>query len=120
MHNGYGLGRDVALLEALASDEAGRTDGLGVAAVARLTGREKSQVSRALRALADAGLVERDEDTLVYRLGWRLFSLAARFLLSGLLGVIIARAMGQSWHLTRAQWRATFLFGDLPFRGRPY
>ena len=40
-----------------------------------------------------------------------LFSLAARFLLSGLLGVIIARAMGQSWHLTRAQWRATFLFG---------
>ncbi len=78
VHNGYGLGRDVALLEALASDEAVRTDGLGVTAVARLTGREKSQVSRALRALADAGLVERDEDTLVYRLGWRLFSLAAR------------------------------------------
>lgn len=40
-----------------------------------------------------------------------LFSLAARFLVSGLLGVIIARAMGQSWHLTRVQWRATILFG---------
>lgn len=40
-----------------------------------------------------------------------LFSLAARFLLSGLLGVLIARAMGQSWRLTRPQWRATILFG---------
>ncbi|WP_075298968.1 MULTISPECIES: IclR family transcriptional regulator [unclassified Pseudonocardia] len=76
--NSYGLSRDVALLEALASDEAHRADGLGVAQVARLTGREKSQVSRALRALAEAGLVERDDDSLVYRLGWRLFSLAAR------------------------------------------
>ncbi|MEM8731146.1 MAG: DMT family transporter [Pseudomonadota bacterium] len=40
-----------------------------------------------------------------------LFALAARFLLSGLLGVAIARAMGQSWTLTPAQWRATILFG---------
>ncbi|EEE36184.1 Integral membrane protein DUF6 [Rhodobacteraceae bacterium KLH11] len=40
-----------------------------------------------------------------------LFSLALRFLISGLLGVTIARVMGQSWHLTRAQWRATILFG---------
>lgn len=40
-----------------------------------------------------------------------LFSLALRFLVSGLLGVVIARAMGQSWHLSRAQWRATILFG---------
>ncbi|SDX35662.1 Uncharacterized membrane protein [Ruegeria halocynthiae] len=40
-----------------------------------------------------------------------LFSLALRFLISGLLGVAIARVMGQSWHLTRAQWRATILFG---------
>ncbi len=40
-----------------------------------------------------------------------LFSLALRFLISGLIGVAIARAMGQSWRLTRAQWRATFLFG---------
>ncbi|WP_170411243.1 DMT family transporter [Ruegeria arenilitoris] len=40
-----------------------------------------------------------------------LFSLALRFLISGLIGVAIARAMGQSWHLTRSQWRATILFG---------
>lgn len=40
-----------------------------------------------------------------------LFSLALRFLISGLIGVAIARAMGQSWALTRAQWRATILFG---------
>lgn len=40
-----------------------------------------------------------------------LYSLAARFLLSGLIGVAIALAMGQSWRLTRPQWRATILFG---------
>lgn len=40
-----------------------------------------------------------------------LFSLAARFLISGLLGVTIARFMGQSWRLTRKQWFATILFG---------
>lgn len=38
-------------------------------------------------------------------------SLALRFLISGLIGVAIARAMGQTWHLTRSQWRATFVFG---------
>lgn len=40
-----------------------------------------------------------------------LASLALRFLISGLIGVGIARAMGQSWHLTRDQWRATLIFG---------
>ncbi len=40
-----------------------------------------------------------------------LFSLALRFLISGLLGVAIARALGQSWNLTRSQWHATILFG---------
>jgi len=40
-----------------------------------------------------------------------LFSLALRFLVSGIIGVAIARAMGQSWHLTRRQWYATILFG---------
>lgn len=38
-------------------------------------------------------------------------SLALRFLISGLLGVLIARLLGQSWRLTPAQWRATILFG---------
>jgi drug/metabolite transporter (DMT)-like permease len=40
-----------------------------------------------------------------------LFALALRFLISGLLGVAIARAMGQNWRLTRTQWYATILFG---------
>lgn len=40
-----------------------------------------------------------------------LFSLALRFLVSGLLGVAIARLMGQTWRLTNRQWYATFLFG---------
>ena len=38
-------------------------------------------------------------------------ALALRFLLSGLIGVGLARLMGQSWHLTRSQWRATAVFG---------
>lgn len=40
-----------------------------------------------------------------------LFSLAMRFLISGLLGVAIAKVMGQTWHLSRGQWRATVIFG---------
>ena len=40
-----------------------------------------------------------------------LWSLALRFLISGLIGIAIARAMGQSWFLTRDQWRATLIFG---------
>lgn len=40
-----------------------------------------------------------------------LYSLALRFLVSGVLGIVIARAMGQTWHLTRSQWRSTFIFG---------
>jgi len=40
-----------------------------------------------------------------------LTALSLRFLISGLLGVLIARMLGQSWHLTRGQWRATIVFG---------
>lgn len=40
-----------------------------------------------------------------------LTALCLRFLISGLLGVGIALALGQSWRLTRAQWRATAVFG---------
>jgi drug/metabolite transporter (DMT)-like permease len=40
-----------------------------------------------------------------------LLTLSLRFLISGLLGVMIARMLGQTWHLNRAQWRATILFG---------
>lgn len=40
-----------------------------------------------------------------------LAALAMRFLISGGLGVMIALAMGQTWRLNRAQWRATIIFG---------
>ncbi len=40
-----------------------------------------------------------------------LMALALRFLVSGLIGVGLAAALGQRWRLTPAQWRATILFG---------
>jgi drug/metabolite transporter (DMT)-like permease len=40
-----------------------------------------------------------------------LTALALRFLISGLIGIALARALGQGWRLTRAQWRATIVFG---------
>lgn len=42
-----------------------------------------------------------------------LLALSIRYLISGLLGVGIALALGQSMKLTRAQWRATIIFGIL-------
>jgi len=38
-------------------------------------------------------------------------ALAIRFLISGLIGVGIAWMLGQTWRLTRGQWRATIVFG---------
>ncbi|MET4128661.1 DMT family transporter [Roseovarius sp. MBR-6] len=40
-----------------------------------------------------------------------LTALGLRFLISGLLGIAIAGLLGQSWRLTRSQWRATIIFG---------
>ena len=40
-----------------------------------------------------------------------LVSLALRFLVSGILGIGIALALGQTMRLTRDQWRATVIFG---------
>lgn len=76
--NSAGLRRDLDILDVLASEECRRRGGLGVVRIAERLGRENSQVSRALRALAAAGMVERDPHTLDYRLGWRLYSYAAR------------------------------------------
>ena len=42
-----------------------------------------------------------------------LAALTLRYLISGLIGVALARALGQSWHLTPTQWRATIIFGVL-------
>ena len=40
-----------------------------------------------------------------------LTALVIRFAVSGAIGVGLARAMGQSWHLSRAEWRALIVFG---------
>lgn len=40
-----------------------------------------------------------------------LYSLAARFAISGVIGITIALALGQRFNLTRNQWRAVIIFG---------
>lgn len=72
------LGRGLDILFALGNEDAARNGGLGVVRIAESVGREKSQVSRALKTLADYGLVDRDPESLDYRLGWRFFALAAQ------------------------------------------
>lgn len=101
-----GLRRGVEILFSLGEEEALRNGGLGVVRIAAVVGREKSQVSRTLKALAECGLVERDAETLLYRIGSRLFALAARAghprLLESaprLLGRLVAR-VGETAHLS--------------------
>ncbi len=107
--NATTLRRALAILFALGEDEAASDGGLGVNRIADLVGREKSQVSRSLKILAQYGLVERDPGTLGYRLGWRLYSLAAR---SGHASLLAAAApllkrlrtdLGETVHLSLLQ-----------------
>ena len=67
--------RGVEVLLSLGNAESVAAGGLGVTRISELLEREKSQVSRALKALSEYGLVERNADS-TYRLGWRLFALA--------------------------------------------
>ncbi len=76
--NSSGLGRDIEIIELLGSDEAVAEGGLGVMRIAQLTGRDKAVISRTMSTLADAELVVRDESSMNYRLGSRLFAIAAR------------------------------------------
>lgn len=68
--------RGIEVLLSLGSDEAIANGGLGVTRIGELLDREKSQISRALKALAEYGLVERNSDGVEYRLGWRIYALA--------------------------------------------
>ena len=54
----------VEVLLALGSEQAIDHGGLGVTRIAESLGREKSQISRTLKILAEHGLVDRDPDTL--------------------------------------------------------
>ncbi|MBW3606570.1 MAG: IclR family transcriptional regulator [Actinobacteria bacterium] len=75
---GTSLRRALSLLASLGADDAISAGGLGVTRLAELVHADKSQVSRTLRTLNETGFVERDADTLLYRLGWRMFLLAGR------------------------------------------
>ncbi|MCA1190721.1 IclR family transcriptional regulator [Saccharopolyspora sp. 6V] len=74
--NASAVHRAMAILQALGEPASGEAGGLGVVEIARRVGKEKSQVSRALRALEETGMVDRDPETLGYRLGWRVFTMA--------------------------------------------
>jgi DNA-binding IclR family transcriptional regulator len=93
----------------LRSDAAIAAGGLGVLRIAEETGQDKSQISRTLKSLAEAGLVDRDPDTLAYRLGWGLYALAARAgdgrLLSAGAPTVqeLVRVVGERAHLTVLQ-----------------
>ncbi len=93
----------------LGREEAVEDGGLGVVRIAELIGREKSQVSRALKSLAESGLVDRDPSTLHYRLGWRFFALAARAGEQRLLSVAppllerLMKNLGETAHLSVLQ-----------------
>jgi IclR family KDG regulon transcriptional repressor len=66
------------ILAELLAHEAETGRGLGVVGLAVATGREKTQISRGLKMLLDAGLVERDPETLEYVNGLRILDLAGR------------------------------------------
>jgi IclR family KDG regulon transcriptional repressor len=70
--------RAVALLLTLGGDEALDAGGLGVKRLSELTGHEISRVSRTLEVLADSRLIERDQASRAYSLGWQFFAIAAR------------------------------------------
>ncbi|RFU85717.1 IclR family transcriptional regulator [Streptomyces triticagri] len=73
-----GASRVMTILEILASaNPVEYPDGLSVADVARMLGREKSVVSRQLKSLLETGMVAR-RPSKRYELSWRLFSLAVR------------------------------------------
>ncbi len=103
-----GLERGLSVLVALA-DEPGAGDGLGVVRLTELVGGEKSQISRTLQTLEEHGFVQRDPDTLAYRLGWHLFSLAARVTEPRLVAAAppilrgLVRELGESAHLSVRQ-----------------
>ena len=107
--NSTGLARDIEVLEALGRPEAVRSGGLGVVRLAEIAGRDKTVMSRTLATLADAGVVTRDPQTLTYRIGPRIYALAARTLEAGLVANArphlrhLAQHTGETVHLSVLQ-----------------
>jgi len=107
--NSTGLARDIEILETLGRPEAISSGGLGVTRIAELTGRDKTVISRTLATLAEAGMVARDTESLTYRIGPRLYALAARTREASLVVLArphlrrIARHTGETVHLSVLQ-----------------
>lgn len=103
-----GLSRGLAVLVALSQPDASR-EGLGVLALTEAVGGDKSQLSRVLGTLAGQGFVERDPDTLAYRLGWRVFAMATSVSEDRLLTLApavlrrLVAELGESAHLSVRQ-----------------
>lgn len=101
------LERGLDVLVALGAPE--HATGLGVIALTELVDGDKSQLSRTLAALESRGLVARDPETRAYRLGFRLFALAARVAESRLIAAAppilrgLVRELGESAHLSVRQ-----------------
>lgn len=100
--------RGLEVLDRLGDPRVGR-DGLGVVHLAELVDGDKSQLSRTLKTLDERGYVERDPETLAYRLGWRVFGLAASAADARLLNAArpivreLVQAFGESVHLSVRQ-----------------
>ena len=103
---GTSLRRGLAILRAIETEEALGAAAPGVTKIAALIGSDKSQVSRSLKILVDDGLVDRDPNTLGYRIGWRLLAMAGRSSRSNLLAVAqpllkrLVRETGERAHLS--------------------
>ena len=109
MNPGTGaLTRGLEVLEVLSGEDVARS-GLGVVRLAQRLDGDRSQISRTLQTLHDHGFVERDAETLAYRLGWRVFTLAARAGEARLLNEAppvlraLVRDLGESVHLSVRQ-----------------
>lgn len=100
------LRRGLAILRALEEEDDRGAAPPGVTRLAELVESDKSQVSRALKVLAEDGLVDRDPETLGYRLGWRLLAMAGRSSRAGLLAAAepaltrLVRETGERAHLS--------------------
>jgi len=74
--SGSTVDRIAAVLAALGADD-DRTE-LHASDIARMLGRERTQISRMLKKLSSTGLVEQNTETRAYRLGWQICALASK------------------------------------------
>ena len=100
------LRRGLAILRAIEGEEALGAPPPGVTKLAARIGSDKSQVSRSLKILAEHGFVDRDRETLGYRLGWAVLAMAGHSSKANLLAaaepllVRLVRETGERAHLS--------------------